>query len=177
MSYILAALKKAESERREQSDGVGVRPMLEPALVDERSLWPALFLIGVVIALVGLMLWLWAIDLAGPKVLVAAKPPSAMTALPSSARPVELTGSREIESTRVAIAPGQQALSAKKNVFDSVDIKGHLYVATRPSLRKVVINESTLREGEKINGILVKEITETGVILDFKGLEKTIWAY
>ena len=106
MSYILAALKKAESERREQSDGVGVRPMLEPALVDERSLWPALFLIGVVIALVGLMLWLWAIDLAGPKVLVAAKPPSAMTALPSSARLVELTGSREIESTGVAITSG-----------------------------------------------------------------------
>jgi hypothetical protein len=177
MSYILAALKKAESERREQSSGVGVSPMVEPNLADKTSSGPALILVGAVIILFALVTWLLLVGWAGPKVLVVAKPTSAIVELPASNRSVGFTNSREVGSIRPVIAPKQKAMSAQNSVFDSIDIKGHLYVATRPSLRKVVINDSTLREGDKVDGILVEEITETGVILSFEGVEKTISAY
>jgi hypothetical protein len=177
MSYILGALKKAESERREQSGDVGVSPMVESNFADKSSSAPVLILVGAVIILVALVAWLWLVGWAGPKVLVAAKPAGVIVELPASARSVGLANSRELESIRPVIAPKQKAVSAQNNVFDNIDIKGHLYVATRPSLRKVVINDSTLREGEKVNGILVKEITETGVILSFEGVEKAISAY
>jgi hypothetical protein len=177
MSYILAALKKAESERREQSSGVGVSPVVEPNFADRKSSGPALILVGAVIILVALVAWLWMVGWSDPKVLVVAKPAGGIVELPASARSVGFANGREVESIRPVIAPKQKAVPAQNAVFDNIDIKGHLFVATRPSLRKVVINDSTLREGEKVNGMLVEEITETGVILSFKGVEKTISAY
>jgi hypothetical protein len=151
--------------------------MIQPMLTDKRSTWPALILVGVVITLLGLVFWLWLADSAGPVELVAAEPANAMAGQSVSVQSAGLASSRTIASTGLAAASSQDAMSAKNDVFNGIDIKGHLYVATRAGLRKIVINDRTLREGEKIKGILVKEITETGVILEFQGAEKTISAY
>lgn len=177
MSYILSALKKAESERREQAGNVGVSPMVEPGSADKSAKGPALILVGAVFALVILVIWLWLVGSPAPLGQVVSKPAVAVVEMPIASAASDFADGGELESTKRVIVPRQKTVYAQKSVFDNIDVKGHLYVATRPSLRKVVINDSTLREGEKINGIVVEEITETGVILSFEGVEKTISAY
>ncbi|MFQ3324359.1 MAG: hypothetical protein ACI90U_002185 [Pseudomonadales bacterium] len=165
MSYILSALKKAEAERREQSGDADLSVMVEPRVDNRRSRAPGL--IAAVISMAALAAWLW---LARSGVPVVVNTTEAVISLSGPA------ASNYREPVKNALLQ-KQALVAQNSVFDNVDIKGHLYVATRPSLRKVVINDRTLREGEQINGILVEEITETGVLLSFGGVEKTISAY
>jgi hypothetical protein len=177
MSYILSALKKAESERREQAGGVGVSAMVEPRFADKSAASPALMLVATIIALVVLVIWLWLAGSPGSAVGVVSKPAATVVEVPAATRSSDFDDSVELGSVKPLMAPERKAISAQQSVFDNIDIKGHLYVATRPSLRKIVINDSTLREGDKINGILVEEITETSVILSFEGVEKTISAY
>lgn len=174
MSYILSALKKAESERREQVEDAGVTPVVEPSYSGKSAVGPTLIFAGAVVALVILLVWLW---VGGSPAYVVNQPTIAVVEMPVASGSSDFADNVELGSTRSVVAPRQKAVSAQESVFDNIDLKGHLYVATRPSLRKVVINDSTLREGEKINGILVEEITETGVMLSFEGVEKTISAY
>jgi len=50
-------------------------------------------------------------------------------------------------------------------------VTGHLYSGTRPQANKVIINGAALREGQYVNeDLMVSEITDAGVILDFRGL-------
>jgi len=50
-------------------------------------------------------------------------------------------------------------------------VTGHLYSDTRPQANKVIINGAALREGQYVNeDLMVSEITDAGVILDFRGL-------
>jgi hypothetical protein len=167
MSYILSALKKAEAERREQSGGAELSAMVEPRVDNRRSRAPGL--IAAVIAMAALAAWIW-LARSGVPVVV-----NATEAVIGQSGPAPATSNYR-EPVKPALLQ-KQVLAAENSVFNNVDIKGHLYVATRPSLRKVVINDRTLREGEQINGILVEEITETGVLLSFGGVEKTISAY
>lgn len=50
-------------------------------------------------------------------------------------------------------------------------VTGHLYSDARPQANKVIINGAALREGQYVNeDLMVSEITDAGVILDFRGL-------
>lgn len=50
-------------------------------------------------------------------------------------------------------------------------VTGHLYSNVRPQANKVIINGAALREGQYVNeDLMVSEITDAGVILDFRGL-------
>jgi type II secretory pathway component PulC len=177
MSYILAALKKAESERREQADDVGLSSVVESSLEAEGQSASSLKFFAVVVVLAALAIWLWLASSTDSKEQIAAETPSAATDLPASVPAVGIANGLKAESMRATVGPKPTVLEASVSRFDSIELKGHLYVATRPSLRKVVINNSTLREGEVVNGISIKEITETGVIVSFNGVEKTISAY
>ena len=152
-------------------------PMVEPSSADKSAKGPALIFVGAVFALIMLVIWLWLVDSPASLVQVGSKPAVAVVEMSVASVSSDFADSGELESTKRVRVPSQKTVYAQNSVFDNIDVKGHLYVATRPSLRKVVINDSTLREGEKINGILVEEITETSVILSFDGVEKAISAY
>jgi hypothetical protein len=169
VSYILSALKKAEAERGEQSADAGVSAIVEAHINDKHSRAPRLVGGIAVIAIAALAAWLWLPRSGGPTV---ASTDEAVIGISMPAH--SLIASNELAKPALSQKP---TLVAPSSAFDNIDIKGHLYVATRPSLRKVVINDRTLREGQKINGILVEEITETGVLLSFGGLKKTISVY
>lgn len=50
-------------------------------------------------------------------------------------------------------------------------VTGHLYSDVRPQANKVIINGAALREGQYVNeDLMVSEINDAGVILDFRGL-------
>jgi hypothetical protein len=169
VSYILSALKKAEAERGEQSADAGVSAIVEAHIDDKHSRTPRLISGIAAIAIAALAVWLWLPRSGGPTVANTGETVIGIT-MPAD----RFIASSELIKPALSQKP---TLVAPNSAFDNIVIKGHLYVATRPSLRKVVINDRTLREGQQINGILVEEITETGVLLSFGGVEKTISAY
>ena len=113
--------------------------------------------------------------------------PLARAAPPAPLKPLPRTASPRTASPPAASPPGaapDAALSARAAPvdFDNLppdtrrripvfSVTGHLYSNMRPQANKVIINGAALREGQYVSeDLMVSEITDNGVIMDFRGL-------
>lgn len=195
MSFILDALKKAESERSRKSG---------PVLMDVRIAAPrrrlptwAWVLGGVLLANLAVLGWLLlrapdaaeqatASVTAAPATQVAAVPP-AVNAPPATATtgpsPVAIATPASVpasvqpapplapsgEPPDVENLPTAQDLLASGATLPTLQLNLHVYDPT-PANRYVMLNSVRLREGEFTpDGIKVERITPRGVVLDARG--------
>ncbi len=191
MSYILDALKKSEAER---SRGV-VPTLLTPPQTTFRSSIIGWGLMAALVINAGLFAaWLyWPRGVAPTTTMRTAEPTpvaASTTAAPSTATPTAApfsaaapqqdTGTEpesplETAVTRQAnpVAPPTPTHRAPVADTDSgaadLSFSTHVY-ATDPSMRAVTMNGRRFVEGDEVRpGVRIREITETGVILDVNG--------
>lgn len=110
-------------------------------------------------------------------------PPPAPTNRPDQAAPTSLTGSAtgsERTPATAALSPPAEPVAALAAVptrlvdlpqaarrdFPALEFSTHIY-ADDPSLRAVVVNGIRLTEGDRLEGLVVREITEGGAILEY----------
>lgn len=186
MSYILDALKKSEAERSRGS----VPTLLIPAQTQFRSSVAIWVLLGALIV----NACLFAAWLFWPTTAVAPAPAAADARPPTTAVPNNTTASRapvapqpvveaaqnpplqssEIERPSDETAPATRIDPTPRTTSDDAptptySFSTHVY-ATDPSMRAVTMNGRRFVEGDTIGpGVTIKEITETGVVLDING--------
>jgi len=85
-------------------------------------------------------------------------PPAAAPAPPSPEPPLRVI----VERLPLDALPG--SVRAR---FPGIAFSTHVYAAD-PSLRAIVANGERLQEGERVRGLLIREITETGVVFEFE---------
>ncbi len=192
MSYILDALKKSEAER---SRGT-VPPLLVPSQTPLRSslvVWVALGVLVVNACLVAAwMFWpripIPANSTAPP---IAAAAPGAVTAAPRRVEqsrviaPLQATviapesapvkpdrALTQSVATQIQPQPGMSAQDGEpdeQSLAQRFPFSTHVY-ADDPSMRAVTMNGKRFVEGDTISpGVTLKEITESGVVLDING--------
>jgi general secretion pathway protein B len=193
MSFILDALKKAESERGRAAGPVLVDVRIAPP----RRRLPAWgWVLGaVLLANLAVLAWLMLRTPVAPAVVAAsgaevvrassaaAGPATPATAVPPSPLPPPTL--REIEPVRLptpTVAPAhaapaadldnlptQRELQARGISLPPLLLNLHVYDAS-PALRYVLLNGLRLAEGEFTpDGIKVEAITERGVVLEARG--------
>lgn len=82
----------------------------------------------------------------------------------------------EAESKKQILEFSQLPEETKKEL-SNITISGHIY-SNSPRSRVVTINSSALKEGEEVKkGLTVREITMTGVVLDYQGLRFQMRAF
>ncbi len=189
MSYILDALKKSEAER---SRGV-VPTLLTPPQASFRSSIVGWLLVAVLVVNAGLFAaWLYwpradtHTTVRPPEPIAAttpAPPPSNAPAPQSNAlpevqnkpppepeAPFETSVSAQPTAVPPPPLPSRQTVVAEGDSGSAdVSFSTHVY-ATDPSMRAVTMNGRRFVEGDTIKpGVRIREITETGVILDVNG--------
>jgi general secretion pathway protein B len=186
MSYILDALKKSEAERSRGS----VPTLLIPAQTQFRSSVAIWVLLGALIV----NACLFAAWMFWPTTPVAPTPAAPADARPTTAVSNDTTASRapaapqtvveaarnpplqssEIEKPSVETAPATRIDPTPRTTSEDAptptySFSTHVY-ATDPSMRAVTMNGRRFVEGDTIGpGVTIKEITETGVVLDING--------
>jgi general secretion pathway protein B len=182
VSYILEALKKSEAERSR-----GAAPtLLAPPQTSFRSNIVGWAVIVALVVNAGLFAaWLyWPRNTASPVVTAPVAAPVAAPMLASSpaatATPTAAPApaSANVTSPDSAVRPPEYPVSspapsdvevAGDTGAADVSFSTHVY-ATDPSMRAVTMNGKRFVEGDTIRpGIRIREITETGVILDVNG--------
>jgi len=189
MSYILDALKKSEAER---SRGV-VPTLLAPQQTPlRRSVIGWLIAGALLINAIVLGAWFYGLSAKAPP------PPSAsvstlQTPAPSQPAPPPAATALVPVPARVEAAPLRPALPSDAEASSNVErpdtvspisrskpvttavvppryqFSTHVY-ASDPSMRAVTLNGKRYAEGDMIDpGVRIKEITDTGVILDIDG--------
>jgi general secretion pathway protein B len=183
MSFILDALKKAESERNRQQGPVLMDARIAPP---RRGLPTWGWILGGVL-LVNLVLLAWvlfdapasapeqpagaaaALD-AGPAV-----PPSAAVASPVAVQSVPVPEATPVRasapslSTDIESLPTAQDLQAVGVTLPELQLNLHIYDPL-PANRSVLLNGQRLREGEFTpHGVRVERITEQFVVLETAG--------
>lgn len=191
MSYILDALKKSEAER---SRGV-VPTLLTPPQTSFRSGAVGWLLIAALIVNAGLFAaWLYwprtdtTTTTARAPEPVAAVAPTAVSSIATAPQgkpppevqskplsepepPLEASVARQPTTIAPPPLPSRQADDVAQSDSGSADVSfsTHVY-ATDPSMRAVTMNGKRFVEGDTIRpGVRIREITETGVILDVNG--------
>lgn len=187
MSYILDALKKSEAERSRGS----VPTLLIPAQTQFRSSVAVWVLLGALIVNACLfaawMFWPSAPVAPQPAASVGAPPPTPATAGDNTGSrapaPPQTVGqavedqpprSYAVENPNVETAPvariDPNAGTTSEDVSTpTFSFSTHVY-ATDPSMRAVTMNGRRFVEGDTISpGVTIKEITESGVVLDING--------
>ena len=180
MSYILDALKKSEAERSR-----GALPtLLTPPQTPFRSGIVGWVLIAVLIVNAGLLLgWLyWPTNTSAPARTADAAPPAAEASAPApdvarvSEGPATIPKAASLPPDSSVAVAAQAPVSAIPNEDNApaqgdadVSFSTHVY-ATDPSMRAVTMNGKRFVEGDTIRpGVRIREITETGVVLDVNG--------
>ncbi len=186
MSYILDALKKSEAER---SRGV-VPTLLTPPQTAFRSGIVAWILVAALIVNAGVFAaWMyWPRDV--PATAVRAPEPTQIAA-PSPVNPgmqrpqasvvadppppletsVSSPPVTEAPQTISATTPSRRSVDSSEASSSAADVSfsTHVY-ATDSSMRAVTMDGRRFVEGDEIRpGVRIREITETGVILDVNG--------
>ena len=191
MSYILDALKKSEAER---SRGV-VPTLLTPPQTSFRSGAVGWLVIAALIINAGLFsAWLYwprtdtaTTTVRAPESVTSAPPTAASSIAPApQTNPPVQTRSKplsdpeppldaSVAQQQITVAPPPRPSRQDNDVaqHDSgsadVSFSTHVY-ATDPSMRAVTMNGKRFVEGDTIRpGVRIREITETGVILDVNG--------
>jgi general secretion pathway protein B len=188
MSYILDALKKSEAERSRGS----VPTLLIPAQTQFRSSVAIWVLLGALIVNACLfaawMFWPTAPIAPSPTVPAVASPPESTTANDRTASRVNLSPpqaavqavenppppSYQAEKPDVETTPATRVDPISGTTSENVptptySFSTHVY-ATDPSMRAVTMGGRRFVEGDTIGpGVTIKEITESGVVLDING--------
>jgi len=191
MSYILDALQKSEQQRKSQStpDLMTVHPTNQPSLIRKMP-WIAITLCLVILNFVGLGLWVFQTDDKHPVLttasLIPAEPFAPLVDASTTGSTTKLVEPKHnpqplfeaeqritaadftgLDSNRI-IAPqriSELPEDIQRQIPDLV-FSSHLY---SDDFRLVNINGQMMREDEYIAPeLLLVEITEDGVILDFR---------
>ena len=87
---------------------------------------------------------------------------------PPSLAPTDLQEVEHAVSTEVL--DYNQLPRAFRDSLPPIKLNGHFYSEVRPSLRKLIINNTTVRENQYISdGLLVRDIFSNGAILEYQG--------
>ena len=190
MSYILDALNKSEEEKKQhRTPGLNTIHQKPANRSQVKRLWVIVAGSVVILNLLGLIFWF--VFLADSpkqtdvKVDLVPKP----QAIPRQAQPnnnttfnpqtrtvrsepalIGTTPSRPVrERTTLQAEPVQGSLSRQiKQEISAIRFSSHIF-ANDASLRMVVINGQSLREGNRFgSGLLLKNITEEGVVVAYQ---------
>ena len=192
MSYILDALRKSDEEHRKK----GAEPIRSgfsfsrrPVSRRRRTTFSLILISCMLIAgvILGFGYWWSQWDLQRNPVKIEADQPApqpvpdaklvtqpGVTAAPvvTAPLPQEEHNPTEplIEAADQAAAPALSATGGNSaEALPELRFSGHVYSPT-PALRMIMINDAVVREGQPISPDLsLLEITETGVVLSFKG--------
>ena len=184
MSYILDALNKADSARKQQQSEQATAPLPAPQTKASPSwLWGGIALLGIIIAVT---LWWLNQEQENLRKLFTSQP----IIQPSKTKPTEPIVSQHTNITAkikhtpkaapipatthstTTITQQPQAIphisdldAAIQNKLPSIAITAHVY-STTPHKRMVMINNHVLHEGEAIaDGLTLKSIDNQGVTL------------
>lgn len=185
MSYILDALKKSDKERQQ-----GEVPGLNS--IHDRFPFPGhrsgsrqkkiifMAVTAVLLLLIPFATWYWKTTIHQPDETVIINEPTPTVDPVNPVNPVTPVTpplpSAEIKTTELKIpTPEPIKPSQKKEApllqaeLPELHFAGHTY-SDDPAKRMIIINDSILREGGKVNeDITLSEITWTGIILDYNG--------
>jgi general secretion pathway protein B len=177
MSFILDALKKAESERSRNSGPV----LMEARLARARQRLPGWAWVLGGILLANLLVLAWSLLRPPAELPVVAAPatnvPPAMPAAPAPSTtiaPVQVplpaaAGTPSAPALPDIGIPTLQDLLAAAVPLPPLQLNLHVYDAA-PANRYVLLNAKRVREGDEVtDGIRVEQITPRGVVLDFRG--------
>ncbi len=106
-----------------------------------------------------------------PEPLARAAPPAPLRPLPRTASPPAAAVPDAALSARAAPVDFDNLPPDTRRRIPVFSVTGHLYSNLRPQANKVIINGAALREGQYVSeDLMVSEITDNGVIMDFRGL-------
>ena len=169
MSYILDALKKSEAERNRS----GAPSLLALRQVDLGSRTGMRALLAALIinaCLVGFWLF-WRSE---PAAIVGNQPTATRVLEPATAAPL-IAQRAPFTPAEPTTVPDPESVvvdstsTTKAMEFADLTFSSHIY-ADDPTMRAVTVNGRRLLEGDTISaGVRLKQITETGVILDVNG--------
>ena len=192
MSLILDALKKSEQERR-RDKGPDLQTIHQPALLRAtRRSYGHWWIIALVVANIAVLGYWWQqrgvvpataalpattpASAVAPIVRVPEPPAAAINSLPSTS---STTGAEYTRITPGSTPQPVAALTAARveevdelpedvrNNLPAMTFSFHVY-SSNPQQRTIIINNRRMREGEEVNaGLLLQEITEDGVILQY----------
>ncbi|MEQ8859576.1 MAG: general secretion pathway protein GspB [Pseudomonadales bacterium] len=198
MSFVLEALKKQEAQG---DPDAAVSLARQTAYRQRYRLWMGLF--GVAMALNAVVLfWVFGLPLlrsadapAGPAPAAAAldgPPPAGADAAPRPSAPAgadpAVPGTGEpAAAAEPAVAPRPEPRPAPRPIpvtldrlpddartrFPGIAFSTHIY-AEDADLRAIVANGQRLQEGDRIRGLEILAITETGVVLRFERYDVTV---
>ena len=190
MSYILDALNKSEEEKKQhRTPGLNTIHQKPTHRTPIKRLWAIAASCVVILNLLGLIIWfVFLVETPKATDTEASLPPKTQTTIRQSqpnndralnretraARPEPaLIGSRPSRPARerspAQTAPFQDSLSRQiKQEISAIRFSSHIF-ANDASLRMVVINGQSLREGNRFgSGLLLKAITEEGVVVAYQ---------
>jgi general secretion pathway protein B len=190
MSYILEALKKSE-QARGHGAAPGIQTVHSSGLnyqTPARSIWPWLLIAAVLLNLIVLLYFVFNKNPVAPQPEpVASEQPAAVVAAPPQTAPQAVPVNAPVAQETVP-APEPEHVEHKPTaaeIFEAVDISelpedirhqipemtfsAHVF-SSNPQQRSVVINGHFMEESESLDdGFVLKQITSTGVIMDFHG--------
>ena len=196
MSYILDALNKSEEEKKQhRTPGLNTIHQKPKNRTPGKRLWMIVASAVVILNLLGLIIWFVFLaetpktttakidPLPTTQPVIGQTPPNNNRALsrePRTARPepalIGSTPSRPVRERPAAQPdPFQASLSRQvKQEISAIRFSSHIF-ANDASLRMVVINGQSLREGNRFgSGLLLKNITEEGVVVAYQNNEVPI---
>ncbi len=196
MSYILDALNKSEEEKKQhRTPGLNTIHQKSANRSQVRRLWLIVASSVVIINLAGLIIWfvflVEAPKATDAKVSLTPKPQTiirqarpnnngALSLETRASRPEPaLIGSTLSRPARKQLTPQtyhfQDSLSRQiKQEISAIRFSSHIF-ANDASLRMVVINGQSLREGSRFgSGLLLKTVTEEGVVIAYQNHEVPI---
>ncbi len=191
MSYILDALKKSEAERSARDDPeYAHRVPFAPTPRKRREIWPYLLMLALVANAFVIVVVVW--PQSGPEnAAVASGEPSLVQreqsqASATTSAPPESAAEEGVESpeapepvaaqerpSEVSSSPPMEAIGEIPDInamprsvqrrVPQMSFNGHVY-SSNPSSRRVMINNRMLQEGDRVDGLVIQEITAPGVV-------------
>jgi len=188
VSYILEALKKSEQERQ-QGDVPGLQTV-QPLLLDssQPSKWPYVVITVLALSLVFVLGWMrpWAQQqekLAGSQEAIVERGQADIEQQTSTqaqmpvAEPAVIMPQPVIVKKQVPVEPSlsldtvphlRDMPSLMQQAIPNMEFAGHVY-SSNPEQRSVIINGSSMAEGETvIDDLKVEQITNKGVVFSFQ---------
>jgi hypothetical protein len=181
MSYILDALNKSEKER-ERKQTPGLKSLQGEPPPNRFQLRHFLYLLGLLVIFnsIGVVIYFGNDSRPGISIPLQAESPSADS--PAAANVTTLETPMNSSSSIAAQPTGFPAPIVRDNALDVNDLPDHVIrrlpkiqitahiFASDPDLRMVNINGVSTREGDLVSdSLLLVEITEVGVVMDFDG--------
>ncbi|MBX3705174.1 MAG: general secretion pathway protein GspB [Pseudomonadales bacterium] len=182
MSLVLEALRRQQAEREQDPAAV----MLMHAGRRQRTrLWPIVLTCALLLN-AGVFAWIFiarsdgtgapaetvhAGETAppGPVAAAAAAPADPAVVEPVAAIPEPVPEPAPAQPMRVIVErlPLGSLPAGVRNRFPGIAFSTHIY-AEDPTLRAIVANGERLQEGDRVRDMLIREITEDGVVLEFE---------